>query len=177
MEPRSAAELRDALLDVARRLERRGVQARLYLAGGAAMALAYDADRLTRDLDAAVVAGRSALYEAVQAVARERLWPSTWLNEQAAGYLPATEDLHSTVVFDHPGLVVAVASPRHLLAMKARAARDSDVLDAVRLLRRCGHPSAEAVDDLVSEVFGEHLGERQRRWIEDVIAAHPEPGA
>ena len=177
MNPLSVSELRGALTEVARRLERRGVQARLYVAGGAAMAFAHNADRLTRDIDAAISQGHGALMEEVRAVARSRGWPTTWLNEQATAYMPPTEDRHSEVVFDHPALVVAVASPGHLLAMKARSARDSDIADMAILLRRTGYPTAEAVDNLVTTVFpGEHLNERQQRWLEDVITStYPTP--
>ena len=172
MEPLSANELRAALGEVAGRLQRRGRRARIYVVGGAAMALAYEADRLTRDIDAAIVEGHGPLLEEVRAVARERAWPTTWLNEQATAYMPPAPDRHSTVVFDHPALVVAVASPRHMLAMKARAARASDVADVANLLARCGHPTADEVEQLVTAVFaGERLGQRRRRWLEDVIAA------
>ena len=162
--------MREALGDVAQRLAHAGVQGRLYVAGGAAMALAYDADRLTRDIDAAITHGHNAVIDAVRAVARARGWPSTWLNEQATTYMPQIPDRPSQVVFDHPALQVAVASPTHMLAMKARAARAQDIADVTSLLRRCGLTTADEVDDLVQAVFGgEHLGPRQRRWIEDVI--------
>ena len=88
MEPLSAGELRAALGEVAGRLQRRGRRARIYVVGGAAMALAYEADRLTRDIDAAIVEGHGPLLEEVRAVARERAWPTTWLNEQATAYMP-----------------------------------------------------------------------------------------
>ena len=153
------------------RLERAGVQGRLYVAGGAAMALAYDAERLTRDIDAAIIHGHNAVIDAVSVVARDRGWPSAWLNEQATAYMPQTSDRHSQVVFDHPALQVAVASPTHMPAMKARAARAQDVTDVTSLLGRCGLTTADEVDDLVQAVFaGERLGQRQRHWIEDVIA-------
>ena len=152
------------------------MQGRLYVAGGAAMALAYDAERLTRDIDAAIIHGHNAVIGAVRAVARDRGWPSTWLNEQATPYMPQTSDRHSQVVFDHPALQVAVASPTHMLAMKARAARAQDVTDVTSLLGRCGLTTADEVDDLAQAVFaGERLGPRQRRWIEDVIAHGPTP--
>ena len=48
------------------------MQGRLYVAGGAAMALAYDAERLTRDIDAAITHGHSAVMDAVRVVARDR---------------------------------------------------------------------------------------------------------
>ena len=176
MDPRTVDELRGALLDVARLLERRGVQARVYLTGGGAMAFAYDADRLTRDLDVAVTAGHSELFAAVHEVAAQRGWMRTWLNDQVTVYLPRTADAHGSVVLDHPGLVVTAASPRHLLAMKARSARESDIGDARRLLVLCGSPSPDDVDDIVAGIFdGERLGERQRRWVEDVIDTTPTP--
>ena len=172
MVPLSAGELRAALGEVAGRLQRRGLRARIYVVGGAAMVLAYGADRSTRDIDAAVIEGHGPLLEEVRVVARERGWPTTWLNEQATAYMPPAPDRHSTVVLEHPALVVAVASPRHMLAMKARAARASDIADVVNLLGRCGNPTAGEVDDLVAAVFaGERLGQRQRGWLEDVIAA------
>ncbi len=172
MQPLSATDMRQALRDVAERLERAGVQGRLYVAGGAAMALAYDAERLTRDIDAAITHGHNAVIDAVRVVARVRGWPSTWLNEQATAYMPQITDRHSQVIFDHPALQVAVPSPTHMLAMKARAARAQDVADVVSLLRRCGLATVDEVDDLVQAVFpGERLSPRQRRWIEDVISS------
>jgi hypothetical protein len=46
------AELERAFSALGDRLVRRGVVADLFIVGGAAMALAYDADRVTRDMDA-----------------------------------------------------------------------------------------------------------------------------
>ena len=169
MRPLSATDMRDALREVAERLQRAGVQGRLYVTGGAAMALAYDAERLTRDIDAAITHGHNAVIDAVRAVAGARGWPSTWLNEQATTYMPQIPDRHSQVVFDHPALQVAAASATHMLAMKARAARAQDIADVTSLLRRCGLTTPDEVDKLTQGVFGEPLGPRQRRWIEDLI--------
>ena len=56
------------------------------------------------------------------------------------------------------------------------AARESDRLDVVDLLRRCGSQSVADVDDLVADMYdGERLNERQRGWIEDIIATIPSP--
>lgn len=46
------AAIADAFRRLGDRLARRGVVADLYIFGGAAMALAYDARRATRDIDA-----------------------------------------------------------------------------------------------------------------------------
>ena len=170
MRPLTATEIRAALGELAARLARRRAQGRLYVAGGAAMALAYDSDKLTRDIDAAVVEGHGMVMEAVREIARSRQWPTTWLNEQATPYLPTVPDRRGRVVFDHPALKVVVASPEHMLAMKVRAARSSDVADTRRLLRHTGLSTASEIENLVESAFpGESLGERQRRWLEDVL--------
>ena len=111
-------ELLEALGAVAERLRLQGATARVYIVGGAAMALAYDGDRVTRDIDALILEGRGPLTEAVRAVAHKRGLPDSWLNEQASSYLPADDDRRSTVVFDHPTLRVVAAAPERVLAMK-----------------------------------------------------------
>jgi hypothetical protein len=49
------AELERAFSALGERLARRGVVADVFVVGGAAMALAYDATRVTRDVDARFV--------------------------------------------------------------------------------------------------------------------------
>ena len=49
------AELERAFTALGERLLRRGVVADIFIVGGAAMALAYDADRVTRDVDSLFV--------------------------------------------------------------------------------------------------------------------------
>lgn len=49
------ADLERAFGALGDRLARRGVVADLFIVGGAAMALAYDANRVTRDVDATFV--------------------------------------------------------------------------------------------------------------------------
>ena len=49
------AEMERAFTALGERLARRGVVADVFVVGGAAMALAYDATRVTRDIDATFV--------------------------------------------------------------------------------------------------------------------------
>lgn len=65
------------------RLARRGVVADIYVSGGAAMALAYDSRRATRDVDA-LFKPHGIVLEEAQAVAAEMGLPAWWLNEQAS---------------------------------------------------------------------------------------------
>ncbi len=96
------------------------------------MALAYDASRVTRDVDARFVPHGIVLDEARQ-VAQDLGLPPWWLNEQATVYISGKDDPGKRRVFDHPGLRVMAASPEHVFAMKALAARARDI-DDLRLL-------------------------------------------
>ncbi|MGP3968098.1 hypothetical protein [Streptomyces sp. 6N223] len=57
-------EIEQALRMLGERLARRGVTAEVYVFGGAAMALAYDSRRATRDIDAVFVPHGVVLEEA-----------------------------------------------------------------------------------------------------------------
>jgi len=71
---------------LAERLARRGIQGELYLVGGAAMALAYNARRATRDVDA-VFAPKDEIDRAAREVAEEQGLPEGWLNDAVKGFL------------------------------------------------------------------------------------------
>ncbi|MER7455866.1 hypothetical protein [Micromonospora sp. NPDC126480] len=111
------AELERAFTRLGERLVRRGVVADIFVVGGAAMALAYDAKRVTRDVDAMFVPHGVVLDEA-RAVADDLGLPPWWLNEQASVYVSGKIDPGRRRVFDHPGLRVMAASPEHIFAMK-----------------------------------------------------------
>ncbi|MCW3817988.1 nucleotidyltransferase [Micromonospora sp. DR5-3] len=109
------------------------------------MALAYDAKRVTRDVDAMFVPHGVVLDEA-RAVADELGLSPWWLNEQASVYVSGKDDPGRRRVFDHPGLRVMAASPEHIFAMKALAARARDV-DDLRTLAALA--KVATVDDAV----------------------------
>ena len=115
------AEIERAFTALGERLARRGVVADVFVVGGAAMALAYDAARVTRDVDA-VFKPHGIVLEEARKVADDLGLPYWWLNEQASVYISGKEDASRRRVFDHPGLRVIAASPAHVFAMKARAA-------------------------------------------------------
>ena len=56
-------------------------------------------------------------------------------------------------MFDHPGLRVTAASPRHIFAMKALAARTRDVDDLRLLGEMIGVESAETALQICAEFF------------------------
>jgi len=162
---RSAIE--NAFRRLGERLARRGVVADLYVFGGAAMALAYDARRSTRDIDA-VFQPHGIVLDEARAVANELGLPQWWLNEQASVYVAPGGDSAAPRVFDHPGLRVSAASPEHLLAMKVLAARRRDGDDIRFLVKHLGLSTVEEVLALCAEVFpDEEVPARARLVLED----------
>ena len=129
------------------RLNRRGVTVELYVVGGTAMTLAYDRDRLTRDIDATWEDSRE-VAEVVEEMAQERGLPRDWLNDRVRPMLPRVVDADQVEALVIPGIRVAVASPRHMIAMKARAARDARDLEDLMLL--CRHEGISSVEDVMA---------------------------
>lgn len=145
-------QLEQAFTALGERLVGRGVVADIFVVGGAAMALAYDATRVTRDVDSLFVPHGVVLEEA-RNVARDLGLPPWWLNEQASVYISGKDDPGKRRVFDHPGLRVTAASPRHIFAMKALAARTRDIDDLRLLADTIGVDSAETAMQICSEFF------------------------
>jgi hypothetical protein len=79
--------------------------------------------------------------------------PHWWLNEQATVYISGKDDLGKRRVFDHPGLRVMAASPDHIFAMKALAARTRDVDDLRRLADIIGVESADAALQICADFY------------------------
>jgi hypothetical protein len=146
------AELERAFTALGERLVRRHVVADIFVVGGAAMALAYDAGRVTRDVDAMFVPHGIVAEEARQ-VADDLGLPYWWLNEQASVYISGKDDLGKRRVFDHPGLRVMAASPDHIFAMKALAARTRDIDDLRLLAGIVGVESAEHALQICADFY------------------------
>jgi predicted nucleotidyltransferase len=145
-------QLERAFTALGERLVRRGVVADVFVVGGAAMALAYDATRVTRDVDSLFVPHGVVLEEAGN-VAQDLGLPAWWLNEQASVYISGKDDPGRRRVFDHPGLRVTAASPRHIFALKALAARTRDVDDLRLLASIIEVDSAETALRICAEFF------------------------
>ena len=158
-----------ALKALAALLDERGIEGEMYLVGGAAIALAYDARRSTRDIDA-VFEPKMAIYEAADEVARRLGLPVTWLNDAVKGFL-AGDDPAASPVLDVPGLRCLAASPRMLLALKVLAHRVGEDEDDVRLLaKRLELRTADEVLTVATEVFGDRLDTAARFFVEEIFA-------
>jgi hypothetical protein len=154
-----------ALTALAGELERRGTSAEMYVVGGAAIALAFDERRATRDVDA-VFEPKNVVYEAAATVADLLDLPPGWLNDAVKGFLEG-EDPAAAPVLDLPGLRVLAASPGTLLALKVLAHRVGEDEEDVRLLAsELGLTSAEQVLALAERTYGDRLDPAARFFVE-----------
>lgn len=161
-------EIVTALTVLGEELSARGVQGELYVVGGAAIALAYDSRRSTRDIDA-VFEPKTVVYEAAAEVAGRLGLPPGWLNDAVKGFL-AGDDPQAAPVLEVPGLRCLAASPRVLLALKVSAHRVGEDEDDVRLLaRELGLTTATEVLAIAEEVFGDRLDAAARFFVEELF--------
>jgi Nucleotidyltransferase of unknown function (DUF6036) len=83
-------DIRTLLDELSAELAARGARAELFLVGGAALAVAYDATRSTRDLDAVFIPS-DVVRQAASAVAAREDLAEDWLNDAVKGFLPGPD--------------------------------------------------------------------------------------
>jgi len=148
-------DIRELLEELSRRLQARGVGADIYLVGGAAIAIEFDSRRSTTDIDA-VYHPEQTVQDVAKDMAQEMRLDPRWLNNAARAYIPDGQDVEAAELTIAGNLVLRVASPRFLLAMKLAAGRDRDIPDIAVLCRALHISTAEAAVDVAVELYGEH---------------------
>jgi hypothetical protein len=107
----------------------------VFVVGGAAVVLLYDARESTKDVDAFTLASsrKAELAKAADRVADLFDLPRDWLNDAAKGFVHGLSP--GQMILDTPTLRVRALSTAQLLAMKISAWRDDiDIEDANLLL-------------------------------------------
>jgi hypothetical protein len=151
--PLSGEDIVILLKEVGAELHRPGLRGEMFIVRGAAMALAYNARRATRDVDG-VFEPKAAIYRAAAVVGARHRLPEGWLNDSVKDLLPGA-DPEAVDLFEAPGISVSVPSPSYLLALKVAAARvDRDADDIKLLAHICGLTTAAQVLDLTGQVIG-----------------------
>jgi len=162
-------EIRRLLVALDDELRSRGKAATLFIVGGAAMALAYNADRATDDVDG-TFQPRDVVLEAAAAVAaKARSWgwsdiDSSWLSDGVVQMMPPEPDDHPRSEKIGPALTISIASPEFVLATKAMVTRQSqgDIDDAVVLCTILGVTSQEQLERIVARYFpGRRFGSQE----------------
>ena len=163
-------EIIAALSALAVELDGRQVSAEMYVVGGAAIALAFDERRATRDIDA-VFEPKNAVYDAAAVVADDLKLPGGWLNDAVKGFLES-EDPAAAPVLELPGLRVLAASPETLIALKVLAHRVGEDEDDLRLLAaELGLQRADQVLAIAERTYGDRLDPAARFFVEEAFSA------
>ena len=162
-------ELLHALSDA---LKERGQRGALYIVGGAAVSLLYNATRRTGDVDARIESDRDAMRLAALEVARRKGIEATWLNDAVRVFIPRQEDTTAKTVISTPHLVVTGASPEFVLAMKLRAERPKDREDVEELVGMMKLNDVRTGEAVFRRLFpGKEIPAGNRRALERAVAA------
>ena len=144
-----AANIRQYLQLLGQELQSRGVTAEIVLVGGAVMLLVIGNRPTTRDIDAYFASHPQEVRDAAQVIAkREGLTPD-WLNDAVKGFFFSQPPM--TLWLDYPGLRVYTADPPYVLAMKAIAARPTDIPDIEALITYLGLKSPQEALAIVNQ--------------------------
>ena len=172
MKELSAAEIKRLLGELDAELERRNQRVVLYVVGGANIALALDARRSTKDIDAVVKRGFDVVFDAAKAVAEtESGLGADWLNSDFTGGTPdgglswswmdKSDDDTPTSEFTGNALSVELASPQMMLALKVLAGRDKDLEDIYLLMRETGIKTPLEVGQNLAKFTGRRIFDEQ----------------
>lgn len=128
----SKKEIIALLKALGKKLDKAGIRGEIGIVGGAAMALAFDTRKATKDIDA-IFRPSSEIRKAAKEIADDRGLPENWLNDAVKGFLPTNPE--KKTMLDVPGLLVWIPELPYLLAMKGMSARyDSQDANDLKLL-------------------------------------------
>lgn len=167
---------RDRILEAFGELDqelcRMSVQGDVFVVGGAAMVVAYEARPATRDVDAIWHPSREVREAAARVADRHDDLEADWLNGGVKDFLPGDDPGHPQVVFEGECLSVSVASPEYLLATKLLASRVSrDEQDILLLLRECGLSTVDDGLEVLERYYpNQPLEPRIRFFLEELLA-------
>ena len=150
-------EINRLLDSLTAKLNARGVDATITIAGGATMGYVYEARPSTRDVDA-LLRPKDAVLAAAAEVAEAEGLPDDWLNDKFAMFWPQHGEPDFSVVEQHGSVTIRYAGPRVMLAMKMlasiRGRRDTD--DLVHLLEPAGVSNVQQAIDIFEDFYRGH---------------------
>lgn len=158
-------EIEGARPELSEVLDARGVVARIYVVGGAAMVPAYGSRFSTDDVDGPGDPMDAVLAAAEEIAQRRGLQPDR-LHDSVKVCFPTSREPDRRPVSEVGTVEVVVADERTLLAMKMRAGRGRrDEVDIRFLLNRRGITSVDGALAVYEEYFPEdELPEWEFRW-------------
>ena len=164
----TSMQIKTLLRKLDQRLVERDKPARLFIVGGAAMALGYDNSRVTRDIDA-LFEPKHEVKALAHAIAQDEDHAldldDDWLNDGAKGFMP-TNTTGARLIFESKRLQVFLAGPEYLLAMKQSAGRGArDLSDAAKLAILTGNTTVEQLNDVMERYYPSSLLTAREQYI------------
>jgi hypothetical protein len=175
-------DLINGLREVVRQTHEQGISGvSIRIVGGAALRLAYFERATTADIDAQIEP-IAQITPIIEQIARDRGWPTDWLNNEAVGFIPAWgQTVDWEPIFDDDNVSISVAPVDALLAMKLNAARPGrDTEDIAKLLALNQVGSVDAVESMFEAFYpGDALPSRTIALLDQMFAVGlpslPEP--
>ena len=164
--------LKEVIEDLAAKLEKAGFNGKIQIVGGAAMTLSiYPTREATLDVDAKWK--QSEIFnEVVEQITKERNFPSGWLNDDFAKFLPPVHDGDWVEVHRSGTVTIEAATPEFLLAMKLfadRGARDRG--DTVVLIKILGITTPKEAEAILERYWpGEGLSKATHAFLQEFFA-------
>lgn len=146
---------------------RRNLHASLLVCGGALMALSYNKERVTEDVDA-LYQPKAEIEEVVARFSETRNLPSNWLNDAVTGYLNLAV-LEPIPVLSFSNLEIKGIPEDALLAMKLMAGRQKDEDDILLLLARKGLYDPELLIENAQYYFPRDLFIGKKMMLKNLI--------
>ena len=158
-------------------LARTGIRGDVFIVGGAAMTVAYNARPATRDVDGIWHPGAEVRSAAARVAAHHDDVAPDWLNDAVKSFLPSEPPTPATVVYEGQHLTVSAPAPEYLLATKLLASRVGRDENDIRLLyHRCGLNTVDDGLDLVERYYpGRPIEAKVRFYLEELLADEPRP--
>ena len=149
------------------------------------MAIRYYDRESTHDIDVAVNLSDEHLLEISAAIAAQEGWSPDWLNAAAAKFIPSYgRSVEWVTIYNDQGIVIQVAPPEAMLAMKLRANRPGRDDDDIKVLMAiCGLSSVDQLEQLFEGFYpADILSERAVKIVTairaeglGVVPAAPDP--
>lgn len=143
----TSEHIRALFCEINDRLAESGLSGEILVCGGALMALSYNRDRVTEDIDA-LYQPKDEIEMIVTKIAEEKGLPTNWLNDMVTQSVQLS-GFDSEVIIKMSHLVVRAVILEVLLAMKLMASRDKDANDIRLLVSRMGNFNFDEVMSLV----------------------------
>ncbi|MDR2113240.1 MAG: nucleotidyltransferase [Candidatus Accumulibacter sp.] len=153
------ADILRGLEQLDRKAKEAGVVVDISVYGGAALILAFDLERATRDVDVVVKDNLPLVRELIAEIAEENDWPESWLNDGVKGFVASNEAmrLFSDATDEKGGVRIYTPSVEYLFAMKCMAMRlegdAHDLSDIEFLADVAGIKDADSALDIVASFY------------------------